>query len=103
MRKQLLILLILSCSVFTYAQNKTNQKTEYCELTVKNGGFENNTVTKAFVNYGEKDVLIKDTAGHKMKFKSSVAAINYMTQQGWTLVTAYYHENTHFFFKREKE
>ncbi len=99
--KNLLFALLLLGTTVAHAQNTG----KYCEIRVYRPGFDKYV---ASVNYGDKsdnnNNFIKDKDGQKIKFPTRISVVNYMTAQGWVLVSSDYnpHSNeTHFYMKKE--
>lgn len=102
MRKLVLILCAtLSFSVLSFAQKNM----EYCELVVYRN-FLKNYVAEFHTDSNKKASLtiIRDENGNKIKFATQAEALNYITKQGWELVTAFNEHggSTHFFLKKSK-
>ena len=75
----------------------------YCDLVVYRN-FLKNYVAEMHVDGNKKARLtvLKDQQGKKVKFTSEADAVNYVTKQGWELVTAYHNHGaeTHFYLKK---
>jgi len=94
--KKLLFLLLLSLPVFCHAQTDTTayqKKIAYCTVEVSQFGskffasLDDGTKTKA------NAMEIKDSKGKQVPFTSRIAVLDYITQQGWTLVSSYYKDD----------
>lgn len=112
--KKLLVLFIIVCPVFAFAQTDTSKVEQYCEV-VATGRLFSKKVT-IDIDYGEarsiwKDNRLKDEGGTVKKFNTVVDALNYLGKQGWKLVNAFpmidggtsssSSSVYHFYFKRE--
>ena len=91
--KKLLFLLLFAIPVFCKAQTDTTnhqKKIAYCTVEITTSGskylasLDDGTKTKS------KDMEIKDSKGKQIKFTSRIAILDYVTQQGWILVSSYY-------------
>src|ERR1700723_1282053 len=105
MKKLLLIPAILLLSVISsFAQPRVSGShgTQYCELVVFQPWFKNHVAQMhSDGNTAPGLTWLRDAAGSKIRFASEADALNYVTKQGWELVSSYYHNKTHFFLKKE--
>jgi hypothetical protein len=95
--KKILLILLLSIPIFTYAQSdstKNHAKEEYCML-IATAKFMSAKVNIT-VDFGQethlfafKDTRLKDDTGKVVTFNSVIDALNYMSTQGWEFVNAY--------------
>lgn len=102
--KKLLFLLLLSLPVFCHAQTDTTayqKKIAYCIVGIGSPSRKyvvatlfDGTTTKT------SDIEIKDSNGKQIRFPTTIAVLDYVTQQGWTLVSSYYAGAQNFIFKK---
>jgi hypothetical protein len=107
---KLVILALTLISTQSFAQIDTTKIEQYCQLLAQNRAFSNKVTID--VNFGEErkffggDTRLKDElTGRVKKFNSTTDALNYMGQQGWTLVNAFPitvggQDVYHFYFKK---
>jgi hypothetical protein len=90
--KKLLLLLLFAAPMFGFAQVTTpspQQKGPFyiaevyrglsnCEVSIDDGSGKK-----------VKNMMIKDAQGKTMKFNSVVSVINYLAQNGWSIITSY--------------
>ncbi len=91
-------IVLLMASVTCMAQNA-----KYADLVVYRPAFKNYNAELHVGDKGKKQTLIRDKSGAAMKFPDEAAAVNYVAQQGWEVVSAWYnhHEGaTHFLLKK---
>ena len=91
--------LITAFSLSAHAQNAGN----YGDLVVYRL-FLKNYVAELHINgnCNRKKTLLKDTAGSNRKFASQIDALNYVSSQGWVLVSSYSERggDAHFILKK---
>lgn len=96
--KKLLIAVLLSAPVWCMAQADTTrnkvqpQHERYATLYLENMSFSNKL--NAIIDSGQlkedlTEGMLLDKKHKRMLFVTPVAALNYMAQRGWELVTAY--------------
>jgi hypothetical protein len=107
---KLVILALTLISTQSFAQIDTTKIEQYCQLLAQNRAFSNKVTID--VNFGEErkffggGTRLKDElTGRVKKFNSTTDALNYMGQQGWTLVNAFPitdggQDVYHFYFKK---
>jgi hypothetical protein len=111
MKKSLLLFLMLFplVSFCQYATIDTTTVEQYCEMVAQ--GRLLSSKVDIDVNYGEerkffKSYAVKDENGKLKKFNSVTDALNYLGQQGWTLLNAFPISTAsgpmvyHFYFKK---
>ena len=94
LRKYVLLLMVMCCTINVCAQQKTEQYNVYCEVTVRNSGmdsFINITFDFGLTRY--PNALLYDEKGQPVKFRSPMDAVNYLGERGWRLVTSYYSDD----------
>lgn len=92
MKKILLFSLLSVCCYTGFSQKDTTRIEQYCDL-VATPRLLSNRVT-IDIDYGEKksvwkDNRLKDEEGRVKKFNTVVDALNYMGNNGWSLVNAF--------------
>jgi hypothetical protein len=96
-------LFLLSAFVLT-ASGAFAQTAKYAELLVYHTGLNLTKFTAEFHVDGKKktsQTVIRDPQGNKMKFGSAADALNFVTDQGWELVSTYGQKDiTHFILKK---
>ena len=91
----LLLLLVMSVSFSSVAQDKKTSNYAYCEI-VGTSNFSGSKI-KVEVDFGQDKKLwgqnitgkLLDEKGEEVKFNSMVDAMNYMSNLGWEFVQAY--------------
>jgi hypothetical protein len=77
---------------------------EYCSILPRGKMFSDWITVEA--DFGDPKAFsdhekLKDSDGEDLKFKSTVAVLNYMAQQGWLLVNTFPSDNgQHYLFRR---
>jgi hypothetical protein len=102
--KKLLFLLLLSLPIFCHAQTDTTayqKKIAYCIVGIGSPS-RKYVVATLFDGTAKKtsDIEIKDSQGKQIKFTTVIDVLDYVTQQGWTLVSSYYAGAQYFVFKK---
>lgn len=91
MKKALFLFVLVGISCIAYAQ----QRTVYCEM-IGSGNFTGKSIKISF-DFGDQgfyykasdDNQIINEKGKIVPFSSMIAALNYMSERGWELQTAY--------------
>src|ERR1700761_1148197 len=92
--KKILLLLLFTAPLFGFAQNviSSNQPKGPYGIAMVYCGFSKSQVELS-INDGSgkkmKDMMIKDEQGKNLKFTSEVSALNYLSQNGWSIVSSY--------------
>lgn len=97
--KKMIVALALLFPAFVFAQKQE----QYCEMVTYQPGFK--SVYVAELSYGDESRVMRDSNGHKLKFRSETEALNKLGSEGWTLVSMYKVRggDTHFFLRRQKQ
>lgn len=90
--KKILLLSMLLVSICSFAQNN---KTVYCEM-IGSGSFSGKSIkisfdfgSESFSYKADDDYQLVDEKGNAIRFSSMINALNYMSERGWKLHTAY--------------
>jgi hypothetical protein len=86
MKRSFLAFVLIIMSAISYA----DPAVKYCELLVYRPGFKSGVYVAEMHVDGmatTKSTILRDNAGHRMKFASGTDAVNYVAKQGWELVT----------------
>jgi hypothetical protein len=92
--KKLLLLVLFTAPMFVFAQNiaSSNQQKGPYGIAMVYFGYSKSQVELS-IDDGSgkktKDMMIKDEQGKNVKFKSEVSALNYLAQNGWSIVSSY--------------
>lgn len=93
--KKLLLLMLLFCTSFVYAQNDKTTQTFYCEM-IGSGNFAGNKIKisfdfgmQAFGYRASNENQLLDEKGKSIQFLSMIDALNYMSAKGWKLHSVY--------------
>jgi len=90
--KKLLFLLLFTLPVFCKAQTDSashKQTVSYCTAEIYPDGSKYEIIMDDGTKKKSSQMEIKTPNGKVMKLDSRIAALNYVTQQGWTLVSSY--------------
>ena len=88
MRKYLLLLITLYCSVAIYGQKP---RQAYCEVIVWSHHIMfNAAVSFDFGMQSHTTVMLYDSQNQPLRFITGMDAVNYLSKRGWRLVSTYY-------------
>lgn len=88
MRKVLLLVFTLYCSVAIYGQKP---RQAYCEVIVWSHQIMfNAAVSFDFGMQSNNTVMLYDSKNQPLRFITGMDAVNYLSKRGWRLVSTYY-------------
>lgn len=88
MRKALLLVITLYCSVAVFGQKP---RQAYCEVIVWSHHIMfNAAVSFDFGMQSNNTVLLYDSKNQPLRFITGMDAVNYLSKRGWKLVSTYY-------------
>ena len=88
MKKVLLLIISLYCSVAIYGQKP---RQAYCEVIVWSHHIMfNAAVSFDFGMQSNNTVLLYDSKNQPLRFITGMDAVNYLSKRGWKLVSTYY-------------
>ena len=88
MRKALLLVITLYCSVAVFGQKP---RQAYCEVIVWSHHIMfNAAVSFDFGMQSNNTVLLYDSKNQPLRFITGMDAVNYLSKRGWRLVSTYY-------------
>ena len=81
----------MSAAVLLFSQVAfASPEYKYCDLVVFHPGFKRYVAEMRFDgNTHRREGLLRDAGGNKIKFSTTVDALNYVVKQGWQLVSCY--------------
>jgi hypothetical protein len=90
--KKLLLLLFFTAPMFGFAQTAIpalQPKGPYCLAVIYRGFSKYEASIDDGTGKKSKDMMIKDEKGKPMKFNAVINFVNYLAQNGWSIISSY--------------